>query len=229
MQTLAGVTTPGRALHPRGRRRATARPPPLRRRQALPPPPALPAALAATTTTPQHRVRRLVVAPALPAAAAAAPLRVLLPHQPRRQPRRLGDALVKHHHLVARRRKLFQLHPDVRLNLLEELEVVLRDDRDAAPAAARARGAPHAVHVVFRVGGHVVVDDEVDVGHIEAARRDICGHQHRALACRGSGTVIVWRRSACVDGLARGAQRAPLSVRRRQPTWSHRTGTLGKR
>jgi hypothetical protein len=52
----------------------------------------------------------------------------------------------------------------------------------ASPCAAGPAGAPDPVHVGLGVGGDVVVDDVRDPLDVEAAGRDVGGHQDVELA-----------------------------------------------
>mmetsp|Transcript_9965 Transcript_9965/g.21144 ORF Transcript_9965/g.21144 Transcript_9965/m.21144 type:complete len:347 (-) Transcript_9965:242-1282(-) len=68
------------------------------------------------------------------------------------------------------------------LDPLVELHVVLTHDRHRTPRTPRARGAPHAVDVVLRVGGELVVDHQVDRGDIEPSARHVRRDENRPLA-----------------------------------------------
>ena len=45
----------------------------------------------------------------------------------------------------------------------QQLHARLRDHGHSATAAPRTRSASHAVHIVLAVGGHVVVDDHINL------------------------------------------------------------------
>ena len=62
--------------------------------------------------------------------------------------------------------------------LLEIALVVGGDKRDGASVAFGTCRSSDAVHVVFGVARHVVVDDHGDVVDVDAAREDVGGHEH---------------------------------------------------
>ena len=68
------------------------------------------------------------------------------------------------------------------LDLLEQVALARRHERDRVTAAARAAGAADAVHVGLGVGGDVVVDDVADPLDVEAAGGDVGGDQDVELA-----------------------------------------------
>ena len=42
-----------------------------------------------------------------------------------------------------------------------------------------------AMHIIFNLLGHVVVDDVLDALKVQALAGHVCGNQHILLACRG--------------------------------------------
>ena len=64
------------------------------------------------------------------------------------------------------------------LDALDVLPLVGGGQRDGVARAAGPAGAPDAVDVVPWVVGHVVVDDQLDPGHVDAAGRDVGRNQH---------------------------------------------------
>src|SRR4029077_2125818 len=66
---------------------------------------------------------------------------------------------------------------------LHPRELVLGcDERESAPRDAHARGASDAMGEPLRRIGHVEVDDQADVGHVDAARRHVGGDENLAPA-----------------------------------------------
>ena len=55
-------------------------------------------------------------------------------------------------------------------------------ERDGDAAVSGAAGASDAVHVVFRLVGHVVVDDVRQLADVQTARGDVRRHEHADLA-----------------------------------------------
>ena len=66
------------------------------------------------------------------------------------------------------------LAPDLALgeadDVLHLVDLAARDERDRPSAAARAAGAPDAVDVIVAVVRQVVIEDHLDVVHVEPAR-----------------------------------------------------------
>ena len=101
---------------------------------------------------------------------------------------RRGDAVVepgepRDVHVVDAR----QLHLDERLargplDAREESALARRDEADRVAGASGAAGAADAVHVRLGVGRDVEVHHVADALDVEAARRDIRGHQDVELA-----------------------------------------------
>ncbi len=83
----------------------------------------------------------------------------------------------------------------------------LGDQGDDAAGLAGAGGTAAAVQVVLVVGGRVDVDDEVEVVDVDAAGRDVGGHQHGDRAVLELGQVRV----RC------GCDLPPCSARGRTP------------
>ena len=77
----------------------------------------------------------------------------------------LADPLQEEQDRVLLRGDFVQLLVDEVLDLLEELDVVLRHHADRAPGAPGARRSADAVHVVLRVHGDVVVQHQVHAGN----------------------------------------------------------------
>ena len=68
-----------------------------------------------------------------------------------------------------RRPQLHLLPSKCLFNALNELHVVLRDKRYRLPGASGTGGTADAMDVVLGVCRNIVVDDDVDVGNIQAA------------------------------------------------------------
>ncbi|RMZ09757.1 hypothetical protein D0860_04082, partial [Hortaea werneckii] len=66
---------------------------------------------------------------------------------------------------------------DALLDRMHELDVALADEGDGGAVAAGTGGSTHAVDVVVRVAGEVVVDDEADGGDVETAGGDVGGDE----------------------------------------------------
>ncbi len=79
-----------------------------------------------------------------------------------REPPRLVHALAQERNLLLVDRPQLHLLSDDLLDAQDELDVVLRDERDGLAGTARARCAADAMDVVFGVRGDVVVDDDID-------------------------------------------------------------------
>mmetsp|Transcript_35224 Transcript_35224/g.86422 ORF Transcript_35224/g.86422 Transcript_35224/m.86422 type:complete len:614 (-) Transcript_35224:639-2480(-) len=106
------------------------------------------------------------------------------------QPRRVRLVLGLHAHLgqaPAHLRRGVGVDPRVDLldgqvaHQLGEERLVRRQQQDALAALARARRAPQAVDVLLAGGGQADLDDQGDVGVVEAARADVGGHHDAAL------------------------------------------------
>ena len=93
---------------------------------------------------------------------------------------RFGHTLLQHHDLIVLGLVERHLLADEVLDALEELDIVLCDERDGASGAAGARRSTHAVNVVLGVSGYVEVDDHVDVGNVEAAAGHVGGDENGA-------------------------------------------------
>jgi hypothetical protein len=50
------------------------------------------------------------------------------------------------------------------------------DQRNGAACVSGAARAPDAMHVIFRRGWHIVIDDVRDGVNVNATRRDVCCH-----------------------------------------------------
>jgi hypothetical protein len=79
--------------------------------------------------------------------------------------------------------ELVLVHCDARRpEVLEEAELLGEEEEERLAAPSRAaRRAAHAVDVLLRVIGRVVLDDPVDVGDVEAAGRDVGAEEDAAL------------------------------------------------
>ena len=84
----------------------------------------------------------------------------------------IGDV---HGHLV-------DLGAVVLLDVAEDANVVVHDEVDGDTLAAEATGAADPVNVELAVVGQVVVDDERDLLHVDAARPHVRGDEHPAHA-----------------------------------------------
>jgi len=61
--------------------------------------------------------------------------------------------------------------------------VLLVHQRQGVPDVADTAGTSDAVHVVVDIVREVVVDHLSHVGDVQPTGRDVCGDEHRALAC----------------------------------------------
>ncbi|MPN35852.1 hypothetical protein SDC9_183354 [bioreactor metagenome] len=61
-------------------------------------------------------------------------------------------------------------------------DILLADQRAGQPAVPRATGSADAVDIVFGLIRHVIVDDEVNVVHVDAACRDVGCDEHGRFA-----------------------------------------------
>lgn len=59
----------------------------------------------------------------------------------------------------------------------------LCDQREGTPRSACTGGAPHAMHIVLGVDGHVIVDDHIDCWDVQASAGDICKHSNTLILC----------------------------------------------
>lgn len=60
---------------------------------------------------------------------------------------------------------------------MEELNIVLSDEGDTLSCPSSAGRPSHAMNVVLRVGGDIVVENAIDSGNVESTRSDICGNE----------------------------------------------------
>ena len=104
-------------------------------------------------------------------------------------PRRLGNALVLLAGLALRGLGVERLVAidgdrllDVAFHGLEKAALLGGDEGDRRAALAGAGRAADAVHVALGLDRELHVHDEVDVGNVNAAARDIRRHQHARLA-----------------------------------------------
>ena len=67
-------------------------------------------------------------------------------------------------------------------DLLEIVGIVFRNEGDGRPRAGSTSRTTNAVHIVFGIVGHVVVDDHGDVVDVDAARNHVGSHEHIKLA-----------------------------------------------
>eukprot|EP00959_Pyramimonas_sp_CCMP1952_P097230 2032324-Pyramimonas_sp.AAC.1 len=95
------------------------------------------------------------------------------------------------------------------IRFLTHLQVNTHQEGVRGAGAARACGAPHAVHEQLPPRGKVKVDDVVQKRNVDAARRDVRHTQHRRLARAKLGHADVARH------LPRGSIHRPRgSIRR---------------
>lgn len=52
--------------------------------------------------------------------------------------------------------------------MLVDLDVILSDNCDRDARLAGTRCSADSMNVVFGVGGHIIVDDKIDIGNVEA-------------------------------------------------------------
>ena len=64
------------------------------------------------------------------------------------------------------------------LYLLEVEDIVFADKGDGYAVAVGTRSAAYAVDIVFRVVGHVIVDDQCYVVDVNATCYDVCSYKH---------------------------------------------------
>src|ERR1700682_937746 len=69
------------------------------------------------------------------------------------------------------------LSPNEMFNRLQGLNFLAVHQSEGVPDILRAAGAANAMDVIFRMFGHIVIDDVTDAGDIETARGDI-GRDH---------------------------------------------------
>ena len=55
-------------------------------------------------------------------------------------------------------------------------------ERERVADILRAARAPDAVHIIFRMLGHIIIDHVTHTGDVEPARRDISRHHHFVFA-----------------------------------------------
>ena len=82
---------------------------------------------------------------------------------------RLSHTVVENKRMLVLHLELGELLTNQSLNLLEDLHIVLGDESDGLSGLACSGGAAHSVHVVFRVGRNVKVDDNVHRRDVETA------------------------------------------------------------
>ena len=80
-----------------------------------------------------------------------------------------SHAVIQDKGMLVLYRELGKLLTYKRLDLLEDLHIILRDKRDSLSSLACSGCAAHSVHVVFRVSRDIKVDDNVNRGYIETA------------------------------------------------------------
>ena len=68
------------------------------------------------------------------------------------------------------------------LNALQELDIVLRGERDGLSSPARSCCSPDSVDVVLAMSWNVIIYDVVDEGDIETSRGDVCRDKNGASA-----------------------------------------------
>lgn len=86
---------------------------------------------------------------------------------------------------------LLHLPADSLLDRQHKLHIPLSDQRDGFTAAARTRRTTDTVHVVVRVAGHIVVDDQADGGDVETTRGDVRGNEDAGRGGAEAGEVGV--------------------------------------
>ena len=82
---------------------------------------------------------------------------------------RLSHAVVENKRMLVLHLELGELLTNQSLYLLEDLHIVLGDESDGLSGLASSGGAAHSVHVVFRVGRNVKIDDNVHRRDVETA------------------------------------------------------------
>ena len=97
------------------------------------------------------------------------PTLALFPHLHRGFPGGLGDPLSEHGHGFLVHGVPVHLFAQDPLDPLEQLDVVLRDERDGFPRSTGTGRSTDPMDVLFRVRGDVVVDDQVDERDIETS------------------------------------------------------------
>ena len=70
------------------------------------------------------------------------------------------------------------------------LFILVRNERHRGTLGTGAPGAAAAVHVLLQVVGRVKVNNERKVADVEAARRDVCRHQHVCLALHTADHLV---------------------------------------
>lgn len=105
------------------------------------------------------------------------PALALLPHLHGSLPRRLRDSLPEYSHRLLVHRVPVHLLAQDTLDTLEQLDIVLRDERDGLSRSTRTGRSSDSMNVFLRMRGDVVIDDQVDQRDIQTSRRDVGGHQ----------------------------------------------------
>ena len=70
------------------------------------------------------------------------------------------------------------------LDAPDRAHLVHRRQADRPTLFVSAAGAADAVNMHFAIGGHIHIDDHLQLRNIQPARRHVSGHQHRATAVR---------------------------------------------
>src|SRR5262249_45684189 len=109
---------------------------------------------------------------------------------------------------------------ELALDLLEQRAILPGGDRGDDAARRAAGGPPGAVDVVLDGLRQVEVDDVLDAGHVEAARRDVGGDEDGVLPLaealeRRDPLLLRQVRMDALDGMAVALEQArePLGVR----------------
>ena len=92
-------------------------------------------------------------------------------------------------------------------------EIPFADEGEGGAAAAGASGPADPVDVLLGILGHVVVDDVLDIGNVQAASSNIGGHQEieRARAEIGHDAIALALAEVAMDSLGGDAGRLELS------------------
>ena len=94
-----------------------------------------------------------------------------------------GHTIVENESVLVLDGELIQLLIDQGLNLLENFDIVLGNKRDGFAHPASTSRAANTMYVVLRVGRDIEIDDNVDVGDVEATRCHICRDQNVSVVC----------------------------------------------
>ena len=79
----------------------------------------------------------------------------------------LSDAVVQNKRvLVLDWTEFWQLLAKKGLNLLENLNVILSDNSDRFTSLAGTRRTSDPMHIIFRIGRDVIIDDDIDRGNV---------------------------------------------------------------